>query len=141
MSWRGEYIEKKYAEVEDKPIEGRSSKRHAPKKAKHKHSYKNCVLCWVDDSWLTFSDNGANRKSRVVYMLASYCTECGKVGEYDKSDRFFIRMQEDARKRNLTPSFFGYLSQQYIDAALDNYEVFEVSGPFDKFVSFRKDYA
>lgn len=142
MTDRQEYLDMKYAEVEDAPITGKPSKRHAPKKTDHKHTYRNCVLCW--NGWRVYGKDGkyVETSQCVRYMLASYCLDCGKIGEYDKSDPFYKKMEKDAAEKHIWPLVFGVLPQQYIDAAVDVYPVFEVVDPFkDKFVSFRKDYS
>lgn len=69
-----EYLDKKYAYIEDEPISGKKkSKRHPPRKEKHKHDYQNCVFQYDIRIW---------DKVYPQFQLGSYCTICGKISTY-----------------------------------------------------------
>lgn len=113
------YLDEKYKEIdEDAAIDGkRLSKRKAVPKSKHKHTYKNCVLRVVP-RW----------SGNIRYMLGSYCTQCGKIGEYDKNDRFF---QETVDRFDW---IFSFIPRRYEAAFCDKYEVFKIKDVFDKYI-------
>lgn len=125
---RREYLDKKYSEIEDAPIEGKPSKRHPPKKSVHRHRYENCILRWDDDSWITYDEHHSlHRVTKTIHMLASYCIDCGKIGEYDRSDPFY-------RKIGM-PLIMMIIPKESLEEAKSRYPVFDVSGYQDKFVS------
>jgi hypothetical protein len=116
--WKQYYLKEKYREVEDDAaISGkRRSKRKAVQKSDHKHTYKNCVL--RVPGW-----NG-----NIEHMLGSYCTQCGKIGPYDKNDHFY---QETIDRFDI---IFSFIPRKYKDAFCERYEVFEIGDVFDKYI-------
>lgn len=130
-----EYLEKKYQEVEDKPITGKPSRRKPPKKSDHAHQYVNCIFY---------------RASRKTYTLGSYCPQCGKINlSYDRDDKRYKKLMDAiqahyADKPYVTHSLvFGSIPKECVDDALALFEdVFEVDDPWtDKYVSFARSIA
>jgi len=88
MSWsdnRREYLDKKYEAYDDESGAkySKGSRRKPPKKADHKHEYRNCVLTFHEDVATAQSPKG--HEMRQFYMMASYCTVCGKIGQFDEA--------------------------------------------------------
>ena len=116
--WKQYYLKEKYREVEDDAaISGkRRSKRKAAQKSDHKHTYKNCVL------------RVPGPYGGIEHMMASYCTQCGKIGEYDKSDSFY---QETIERFDF---IFCFIPRKYVSVFCDKYEVFDIKSIFDKYI-------
>lgn len=108
-----EYLNAKYAYVDGyvdtKPK--KKSKRKTPKKAKHKHHYENIIIDYIYPKNYPSQD----RVGKKTYVLRSYCTICGKLGE----------VQEDTVVKQLFPHIwiepFGFVfhiskyNQEYED--------------------------
>ena len=111
-----EYIEKKYAEYDDEsdvPYKHCRSKRHAPKKSKHKHEYENCVV--VDPN----RDDSFN--------LISTCKMCGKIGDAQK-DKRIDRKFPHVRYNRFCSHVAGYEDEynEFVEWCKENYEVIEM---------------
>lgn len=133
----GEYLDKKYASIEDKPIDGKSSKKKPMKKSNHKHSYKNCIVSWEEKYPLL---RNGDHSPRTVYALRSYCTCCGKIGEFDKTDPIYEQLINKASEfqsnsYTVVRFLFGTLPASVIDDAKKVYQVFKIKDILtDKFV-------
>lgn len=76
-TWKEESLNYKYAAVpEEPPRYKKKKKKKRPKKADHRHEYKNCVIRYkIPDNWtIGRTDDGWTR------TFASYCPICGKLG-------------------------------------------------------------
>lgn len=119
-----EYLKLKYAEVHDAPIAGKPSKRAVPQKIRHKHTWKRCLL----------RVPGYLDKTKHNYALATYCEECGKIGDIDRKDKFYKKLV-----REQGTVVFGFVPEQYVEEALGLYEVFDIDDIItDKYVSFAR---
>lgn len=76
-TWKEESLNYKYAAIpEEPPRHKKKKKKNRPKKANHKHEYKNCVIRYkFPDNWtIGRTEDGWTR------TFASYCPICGKIG-------------------------------------------------------------
>lgn len=95
---------------EDSP-KGKKSKRVRPKKAKHKHEYKNIVIEYV------YPENYPISKlaGKTGYALESYCPICGKIGCPQKDE------EVDKKFPDVMTGHFGFIvaninhTQEYND--------------------------
>lgn len=91
-----------YVDGENDTKYKKKSRRKAPKKADHKHTYENCVIDFIYPK--TYPVQSLAGKPGQVFE--SYCTVCGKIGF----------AQEDKRAEELFPhihlGYFGLIATQ-----------------------------
>lgn len=76
FEWKEEALRYKYAPIpEEAPRHVKKRGKKVPKKANHRHEYENCII--VGYSQLCSVPKDA---------LASYCTICGKRGDYHQDE-------------------------------------------------------
>lgn len=81
-TWKEDSIRHKYAELPSEPSYRKKSQKKRPKKADHKHQYRNCkIVCRFPDNWYVKED-----ADRWTFEIASYCPICGKIGIPQKDD-------------------------------------------------------
>lgn len=100
---------------DDIPKYRKKSSRHPPKKSKHKHIYKNCLLSYK-------MSIGYSTGESIVdcVCLSEYCTICGKI----------------RRKRML--EITDEIKDLSADEILEKYkhlETFEIDDVYDKYVT------
>lgn len=85
-TWKEDSLNHKYAAIpEEPPRHKKKKKKKAPKKADHKHEYRNCVIrTRYPDNWTL----GLGHEEWTS-VFASYCTVCGKLSEPQKDERLF----------------------------------------------------
>lgn len=68
---------------EDEKVKYRKKSQHRPpKKSKHKHDYQPCLFHSPIDDF----DIAVGRSSVRKIFRGTYCSKCGKVGEWNYSD-------------------------------------------------------
>ena len=73
----------------------------AKKKSKHKHHYEECLI------QNPFSFAG---KNSIHTQLSSYCTICGKIGEYLKSGKYSKEIESLHKQRQEADKHFCVIS-------------------------------
>jgi hypothetical protein len=73
----------------------------AKKKSKHKHHYEECLI------QNPFSFAG---KNSIHTQLSSYCTICGKIGEYLKSGKYSKEIESLQKQRQEEDKHFCVIS-------------------------------
>ena len=82
-TWKEDSLKHKYAVIPEEPLRHKKKKKkNRPKKANHKHEYKNCVIKYK------FPDNWAIGRTEDGWTttFASYCPVCGKIGWTQKDN-------------------------------------------------------
>lgn len=103
---------------DDIPKYKKKSTRRPPKKSKHKHIYKDCLL----KSKIAFKYNTGERI--VNLRLGNYCTICGKIG------KLTIPTIEGRNS-----SFRKILTNDMILESYKDLEIFEIDDFCDKYVT------
>lgn len=85
-TWKEDSLNHKYAAIpEEPPRHKKKKKKKAPKKADHKHEYKNCIIrTRYPDNWTL----GLGHEEWTS-VFASYCSICGKLSGPQKDERLF----------------------------------------------------
>lgn len=81
-TWKEDSLNHKYAEVPEEPRYKKKKKNARPKKADHRHEYRNCKIVYkLPDNWYVRED-----KDRWTSKIVSYCPICGKIGAPQRDD-------------------------------------------------------
>lgn len=108
-TWKEDSIRHKYAELPSDPSYRKKSQKKRPKKADHKHQYKNCKIVYkFPDNWYIRDDN------RWTSKLASYCPICGKISQPQKDDEL-KRLCPHVSFNYFFSSFYGASEQEIKD--------------------------
>lgn len=85
-SYREGVLAHKYAEIpEENKAKGRKKKQR-PKKATHKHVYRNCIIVSKENPLVAhLGDHEPWKQSSWAYLVG-YCPECGKIKEFVHDD-------------------------------------------------------
>lgn len=128
---RADYLRQKYGPHDDEQ-DGRYSKKKSksrPKKADHKHNYRNCVLKEEVETY--DAANPMGKGHRTEYYLGSVCSICGKIGDFNHQKDQYHRWWDEAHK----PHYWSMhsFSDDY-KAMIEKYKkvlpIYEVPGGF-----------
>lgn len=129
-TWKEDSLNHKYAVIpEEPPKHKKKKKKKAPKKADHKHEYKNCVIATrYPDNWtLGLGHEG------WTSVFASYCTVCGKLSEPQKDEElfrlcphigyhtFFLSWNYDKCNQEEKKIFEDYVKEHYPVFVIEDY--------------------
>lgn len=87
-TWKEDSLKYKYAAIPEEPLRHKKKKKkNRPKKANHKHEYKNCVIKYK------FPDNWPHNwtKDGWTKTFASYCPVCGKI-DWTQKDNVLAKL-------------------------------------------------
>lgn len=107
---------------DDIPKHRKKSSRRPPKKSKHKHIYKNCLLSYKMSIGYSTGESIVD----CVY-LSEYCTICGKTRR-----KRMLEVTDEIKDARL-------LSADEILEKYKHLEKFEINGPFDKYVTLNNE--
>ena len=106
----------------------------AKKKSKHKHHYEECLI------QNPFSFAG---KNSIHTQLSSYCTICGKIGEYLKSGKYSKEIESLQKQRQEEDKHFCVISisgEELYEKYHDKLPVFFVEDIFkEKYVDLEQN--
>ena len=110
------------------------------RKSKHKHHYEECLIQY---KW-NFKSNvfTQEEKEYIHTQLSSYCTICGKIGEYLKSGKYSKEIESLQKQRQRESNFWISISGEEIyEMYHDKLPVFFVEDICkEKYVNLEQNY-
>lgn len=132
--WKEESLRHKYAEL---PEEGAKYKKKAkkknPKKANHKHTYKNCFIKYKTQKDQYFCGDKLWNAGDEIESLVSYCPVCGKIG-WREEDEEFKRLFPQTHLSDLMfpwridKEASKWMREHYPTFFVEDYDFFKMSG-------------
>lgn len=131
--WQEGNLRRKYAEL---PEEGarykKKAKKKNPKKANHKHVYKNCFIRYKIPRDQYFCGKKVEDAGDEAITLASYCPICGKIG-WREDDEEFQKIFPQVRLYwmslgNVPQEAMEWMHEHYPTFFVENYDTYRISG-------------
>lgn len=110
----------------------KKSTGNTPKKSKHKHLYKPCVLSYPDDWWT--KEHLRRRRGSRTPIIGSYCPVCGKIGDIKDRSRWYESETVFTGNIQWTRTVLTEEGEREMKAKTRTLPYFEIDDPFTKFV-------